>query len=78
MLDSAAPAGAPLLEQLVEIALADVIDEDGISSQEALATALRESLVETSEGLYYLTEKGRQYLKSEGYDAYGKPLGQAD
>lgn len=75
MLDSAAPAGAPLLEQLVEIALADVIDEDGISSQEALATALRESLVETSEGLYYLTEKGRQYLKGEGYDAYGKPLG---
>lgn len=78
MLDSAAPAGAPLLEQLVEIALADVIDEDGISSQEALATALRESLVETSEGLYYLTEKGRQYLKGEGYDAYGKALAQAD
>lgn len=78
MLDSAAPPGGALLEQLVQIAQADVVDEDGITSQEALATALRGSLVETSEGLYFLTEKGRQYLKSEGYDAYGKLLAQAD
>ncbi len=72
MLDSAGAMGDAGLQQLVEIAQADVMDEDGITSHEALATLLAGGLVEASEGLYYLSEKGRQHLNDAGYDAYGK------
>lgn len=78
MLDSAAPASGSTLEQLLLIAQSDVIDEDGIVNQEALATALKDGLVEASEGLFFLTEKGKQHLNGEGFDAYGKPLGPVD
>lgn len=78
MLDSASGMNDAAFELLVAIAQADAMDEDGITSQEALASLLGGGLVEASEGLYFLTEKGRQCLNDDGYDAYGQPFAAAE
>lgn len=74
MLDSASSMTDASLEQLVAIAQADAVDEDGITSQEALAPLLSGGLVDADVGLYFLTDKGRACLNDAGYDAYGEPF----
>lgn len=76
MLDSASPAmndGA--LAQLVAIAKADAMDEDGIADQAALAALLKQGLAEAADGLYFVTDAGRASLSDNGMDAFGDPLG---
>jgi len=78
MLDSAGtrqPDDAALA-QLVAIAKADAASEDEIADQDALATLLALSMVDTLEGIYFLTEAGRQHLNDNGLDAYGEPFGE--
>lgn len=76
MLDSAgAGVDDRALAQLVAIAQADTLDEDGISDQAALASLLKQGLVEAAEGLYYATDKGRACLIDNGMDDRGEPLG---
>jgi len=62
------------LEQLVAIAQASAASEDEIADQTALATLLALSMVDVAEGIYFLSEKGRQHLNDNGYDAYGEPF----
>ncbi|QLG96680.1 hypothetical protein HZF02_32705 (plasmid) [Pseudomonas yamanorum] len=62
------------LEQLVAIAQASAASEDEIADQDALATLLALSMVDVAEGIYFLSEKGRQHLNDNGYDAYGEPF----
>ncbi|WP_085618870.1 MULTISPECIES: hypothetical protein [unclassified Pseudomonas] len=62
------------LEQLVAIAKADAATEDEIQDQDALATLLALSMVDVAEGIYFLTEEGRQHLNANGMDAYGEPF----
>lgn len=76
MLDSASPAmNDTALAQLVAIAKADAMDEDGIQDQAALAALLKQGLAEAAEGLYYVTDAGRACLNDNGMDAFGDPLG---
>ncbi len=62
------------LDQLVTIAKADAASEDEIADQDALATLLALSMLDVAEGIYFLTEKGRQHLNDNGMDAYGEPF----
>lgn len=62
------------LEQLVAIAKVDAASEDEVADQGALATLLAQSMLDVAEGIYFLTEKGRQYLNENGMDAYGEPF----
>lgn len=62
------------LNQLLTIAQASAASEDEITDQAALATLLALAMVEVAEGIYFLSEKGRQYLNENGYDAYGEPF----
>lgn len=62
------------LEQLVAIAKVDAASEDEVADQGALATLLALSMLDVAEGIYFLTEKGRQYLNENGMDAYGEPF----
>lgn len=62
------------LAQLVAIAKADAATEDEIQDQDALATLLALSMVDVAEGIYFLTEEGRQHLNANGMDAYGEPF----
>lgn len=76
MLDSASQAmNDAALAQLVAIAKADAMDEDGIQDQAALAALLKQGLAEAAEGLYYVTDAGRACLNDNGMDAFGDPLG---
>jgi hypothetical protein len=62
------------LAQLVAIAKASAASEDEIADQDALATLLALSMVDVAEGIYFLSEKGRQHLNDNGMDAYGEPF----
>lgn len=62
------------LEQLVAIAKADAASEDEIGDQDALATLLTLGMVDVAEGIYFISEKGRQHLNDNGMDAYGEPF----
>lgn len=62
------------LEQLVAIAKVDAASEDEVADQDALATLLAQSMLDVAEGIYFLTEKGRQHLNDNGMDAYGEPF----
>lgn len=74
MLDS---AGAEFtdagLAELVNIASVSAAEDGDIKDQEALAQLLALGLVETAEGLYMATAKGRSALDDAGYDIYGEP-----
>lgn len=76
MLDSASARQMDdqALEQLVAIAQASAASEEEITDQDALATLLALSMVDVAEGIYFLSEKGRQHLNDNGYDAYGEPF----
>lgn len=76
MLDSAKERSMDdkALEQLVTIAKVSAASEDEISDQDALATLLALAMVDVAEGIYFLTEKGRQHLNDNGMDAYGEPF----
>lgn len=76
MLDDARvrPLDDKALEQLVAIAKADAASEDEIADQNALAALLAHSLVDVAEGIYFLSEAGRQHLNANGMDAYGEPF----
>lgn len=76
MLDSAnaRPLDDSSLAQLVLIAKADAATEDEIADQDALATLLVAGLVDVLEGVYFVAERGRQYLNDNGMDAYGEPF----
>ncbi len=78
MLDSAKarPMDDAALAQLVMIAKADAASEDEVADQEALATLLAAGVVDVLEGIYFVSEKGRQYLNDNGMDAYGEPFGE--
>lgn len=78
MLDSAKarPMDDAALAQLVIIAKADAASEDEVADQEALATLLAAGVVDVLEGIYFVSEKGRQYLNDNGMDAYGEPFGE--
>lgn len=78
MLDSAKtrPMDDAALAQLVIIAKADAASEDEVADQEALATLLAAGIVDVLEGIYFVSEKGRQYLNDNGMDAYGEPFGE--
>jgi hypothetical protein len=62
------------LTQLVAIAKASAASEDEVADQDALAMLLAHAMVEAAEGIYFLTEKGRQHLNDNGMDAYGEPF----
>jgi hypothetical protein len=62
------------LDQLVAIAKADAASEDEITDHDALATLLAQSMLDVAEGIYFLSEKGRQHLNDNGMDAYGEPF----
>ncbi|WP_426237506.1 hypothetical protein [Pseudomonas sp. TWP3-2] len=62
------------LDQLVAIAKVSAASEDEIADQDALATLLALAMVDVAEGIYFLTEKGRQHLNENGMDAYGEPF----
>ncbi|WP_219097570.1 hypothetical protein [Pseudomonas sp. UMAB-40] len=79
MLDSAdAEFGDSGLSELVNIALVSAADINDIKDQPALAQLLRAGMVETAEGLYMLTDKGRSALEDAGFDAYGEPFAAED
>lgn len=79
MLDSVNPElGDSGLSELVNIALVSAADESEIKDQEALAQLLSLNLVETAEGLYMLTDKGKTALEDAGFDAYGEPFAAQD
>jgi ribosomal protein S19E (S16A) len=79
MLDSAdtglSDAG---LAELVSIAVISAADAEEIKDQAALAQLLALGLVETTEGLYMLTNAGRSALEDAGYDPYGVPFAAQD
>jgi len=76
MLDSATARQVDdkALEQLVAIAKVSAASEDEIADQDVLATLLALSMVDVAEGIYFLSEKGRQCLNENGMDAYGEPF----
>ncbi len=79
MLDSAGTAftGEGLAE-LVNIASVSAAEDSDIKDQAALAQLLALGLVETAEGLYMATAKGRSVLDDAGYDIYGEPYASND
>jgi uncharacterized coiled-coil protein SlyX len=79
MLDSVSPDfGDSGLSELVNIAIVSAADESDIKDQDALAQLLALGMVETAEGLYMLTDKGRAALEDAGFDAYGEPFAAED
>jgi hypothetical protein len=76
MLDSASERQMDdkALDQLVAIAKTSAASEDEIADQDALTTLLALSMVDVAEGIYFLSEKGRQHLNDNGLDAYGEPF----
>lgn len=79
MLDSVSPdLGDGGLSELVNIAIVSAADVSDIKDEEALAQLLALGMVETAEGLYMLTTKGRAALEDAGYDAYGEPFAAQD
>ena len=79
MLDSIDTAfGDSGLSELVNIATVSAADVGDIKDQDALAQLLGLGLVETAEGLYMLTDKGKSALEDAGYDAYGEPFAAQD
>lgn len=76
MLDSASERQMDdqALAQLVAIAKVSAASEDEVADQDALATLLALSMVDVAEGIYFLSEKGRQCLNDNGMDAYGEPF----
>jgi hypothetical protein len=74
MLDSAGPALSDTgLTELVGIAAVSAAEDGDIKSQAALAELLALGLVETTDGLYMVTGKGKSALDDAGYDVYGEP-----
>jgi uncharacterized coiled-coil protein SlyX len=79
MLDSVdSDMGDSGLSELVNIALVSAADVSDIKDQNALAQLLALGLVETAEGLYMLTSKGKAALEDAGFDAYGEPFAAED
>lgn len=79
MLDSVNPDfGDSGLSELVNIALVSAADVSDIKDEDALAQLLALGMVETAEGLYMLTDKGRSALEDAGFDAYGEPFAAED
>lgn len=79
MLDSVSPDfGDSGLSELVNIALVSAADVSDIKDEDALAQLLALGMVETAEGLYMLTDKGRSALEDAGFDAYGEPFAAED
>lgn len=79
MLDSMSPELADSgLSELVNIAIVSAADVTDIKDQDALGQLLALGMVETAEGLYMLTTKGKQALEDEGFDAYGEPFAAQD
>lgn len=79
MLDSIdAPMNDEGLDELINIAAVSAADISDIKNQPALAQLLKNGLVETTEGLYMLTDAGKSALEDAGYDAYGEPFGSQD
>lgn len=79
MLDSVSPDfGDSGLSELVNIAIVSAADESDIKDQDSLAQLLAMGMVETAEGLYMLTDKGRAALEDAGFDAYGEPFAAED
>ena len=79
MLDSVNPDfGDSGLSELVNIALVSAADVSDIKDEAALAQLLALGMVETAEGLYMLTDKGRSALEDAGFDAYGEPFAAED
>ncbi|MBV4524391.1 hypothetical protein KVG88_30415 [Pseudomonas sp. SWRI74] len=76
MLDSASgrQMDDKALDQLVAIAKVSAASENEIADQDALTTLLALSMVDVAEGIYFLSEKGRQHLNDNGMDAYGEPF----
>jgi len=74
MLDSAGAALSDAgLAELVGIAAVSAAEDGDIKNQDALAELLALGLVETSDGLYMVTGKGKSALDDAGYDVYGEP-----
>lgn len=79
MLDSVDPdMGDSGLSELVNIAIVSAADVSDIKDEDALAQLLALGMVETAEGLYMLTDKGRSALEDAGFDAYGEPFAAED
>lgn len=79
MLDSVSPELADSgLSELVNIAIVSAADVTDIKDQDALAQLLALGMIETAEGLYMLTTKGKGALEDEGFDAYGEPFAAQD
>lgn len=79
MLDSVNPDfGDSGLSELVNIAIVSAADVSDIKDEDALAQLLALGMVETAEGLYMLTDKGRSALEDAGFDAYGEPFAAED
>lgn len=79
MLDSVSPDfGDSGLSELVNIAIVSAADVSDIKDEEALTQLLALGMVETAEGLYMVTEKGRSALEDAGFDAYGEPFAGED
>lgn len=79
MLDSVSPDfGDSGLSELVNIAIVSAADVTDIKDQDALAQLLALGMVNTAEGLYMLTDKGRSALEDAGFDAYGEPFAAGD
>jgi ribosomal protein S19E (S16A) len=79
MLDSVNPDfGDSGLSELVNIAIVSAADVSDIKDEDALAQLLALGMVETAEGLYMLTAKGRSALEDAGFDAYGEPFAAED
>ena len=79
MLDSVNPDfGDSGLSELVNIAIVSAADVSDIKDEGALAQLLALGMVETAEGLYMLTDKGRSALEDAGFDAYGEPFAAED
>lgn len=79
MLDSVSPDfGDSGLSELVNIAIVSAADVTDIKDQDALAQLLTLGMVNTAEGLYMLTDKGRSALEDAGFDVYGEPFAAGD
>jgi len=75
MLDSAGPdLSDASLAELVNIAKLAAAEDTDIIDQGALAQLLALGLVETTEGLYMVTGKGKSALDDANYDVYGEPF----
>lgn len=79
MLDSVSPDfGDSGLSELVNIAMVSAADVSDIKDEDALTQLLALGMVETAEGLYMVTDKGRSALEDAGFDAYGEPFAGED